>query len=114
MKQLYVPHNLTIRENPQCVVEVIEDGEYGEGTDRPGMPYSRIIGSFATVHHAKRVYPHAQIDEAFSTAFSNHIAAAAERITNTVAPSNMDTEVEPDPTFDAAHEIRYDNQGVPY
>ena len=114
MKPIFMPHNTVIREKSNYLTEVIEDGEYGAGTDREGMPYSRIIATFESVALARRAFPHAQIDVSFAQAFAAHTESAVERIYNSVTPSDMDTEVDPDPTFDAAHEIRYDDQGVPY
>lgn len=129
MKPIYQPHNTVIRENAECVVEVIEDGEYGAGTDRVGMPYSRIVGSFSTVAAARRVFPHARVEQstldltkaralaAYQTSIVDQILPSNITVASSnidVAPSSMDTEVEPDPTFDAASDIRYDNQGVPY
>jgi len=114
MKTRYKPHNTVIREKQQGLVEVIEDGEYGPGTDREGMPYSRIVGAFTSVALARRGFPHSQVDVSFAEAFAAHQSAITERIYENLGPSTIDTEVEPDPTFDAAHEIRYDDQGVPY
>lgn len=114
MKTLYKPQHTAIREKQTGLVEVIEDGEYGPGTDREGMPYSRIVGAFTSVALARRSFPHAYVDVSFARAFAAHTESAVERIYNSVTPSCMNTEVEPDPTFDAAHEIRYDDQGVPY
>lgn len=115
MKPIYQPHNTVIRENAECVVEVIEDGEYGAGTDRAGMPYSRIVGSFSTVAAARRVFPHARIEQStLDLTKARALAAYQTSIVDQILPSDMDTEVEPDPTFDAASDIRYDNQGVPY
>lgn len=113
MKSLYKPHNTVIREKDPGLVEVIEDGEYGPGTDREGMPYSRIVGAFTSVALARRNFPHAHIDMSFADAFAAHTAAAADRILSHT-PHAYASEVEPDPTFDAAHEINYDDQGVPY
>lgn len=111
MKTLYKPHNTVIREKQQGLVEVIEDGEYGPGTDREGMPYSRIVGAFTSVALARRTFPHAHIDVSFAQAYADHMSQALEKI----APLHpYESEVEPDPTFDAAHEIIYDDQGVPY
>jgi hypothetical protein len=111
MKSLYKPHNIVIREKDPGLVEVIEDGEYGPGTDREGMPYSRIVGAFTSVALARRTFPHAHIDVSFAQAYADHMSQALEKI----APLHpYESEVEPDPTFDAAHEIIYDDQGVPY
>jgi hypothetical protein len=111
MKALYKPYNTIIREKKIGLVEVIEDGEYGPGTDREGMPYSRIVATFESVSLARRSFPHAHIDVSFALAYADHISQALERI----APLHpYESEVDPDPTFDAAHEIHYDNQGVPY
>ena len=111
MKSLYKPHNIVIREKDPGLVEVIEDGEYGPGTDREGMPYSRIVGAFTSVALARRTFPHAHIDVSFAQAYADHMSQALEKI----APLHpYESEVEPDPTFDAAHEITYDDQGVPY
>lgn len=120
MKKIYLPHNTTIREKSHGLVEVIEDGEYGPGTDRPGMPYSRIVATFESVALARRSFPHSEIDMSFADAFKQSLAEldyhtkAIDAVIDRIAPSDIDTEVEPDPTFDAAHEIRYDDQGVPY
>lgn len=110
MKALYKPHNTIIREKKLGLVEVIEDGEYGPGTDREGMPYSRIVATFESVALARRTFPHANIDVSFAQAYADHMSQALEKI----APLHpYESEVEPDPTFDAAHEIIYDDQGVP-
>jgi hypothetical protein len=113
MKTLYKSHNVVIREKEQGLVEVIEDGEYGPGTDREGMPYSRIVGAFTSVALAHRSFPHAHVDMSFAEAFAAHTAKAADKILSH-APHAYESELEPDPTFDAAHEICYDDQGVPY
>jgi len=114
MKKIYVPHNVIIQEKSIGRVEVTEDGEWGDGTDRQGMPYSRLVATFESVALARRSFPSAHIEESFAQAFAKHTQTAQQRIYNAVLPSDMDTEVEPDPVFDAIHEIRFDEQGVPH
>ena len=111
MKALYKPNNTVSREKKLGLVEVIEDGEYGPGTDREGMPYSRIVATVESVAMARRTFPHAHIDVSFAQAYADHMSQALEKI----APLHpYESEVGPDPTFDSAHEITYDDQGVPY
>ena len=73
MKPIFMPHNTVIREKSNYLTEVIEDGEYGAGTDREGMPYSsRIIATFESVALARRAFPHAQIDVSFARRCCTH------------------------------------------